>query len=74
MLNLLSDVCVLFKFIGSRPSLGKRKPPLYTFLWLVIIFMGRGSSYTFPCPHHEGICGAEVKLHSFLTSALNGDE
>ena len=26
---------------------------------------------SFPCPRYEGIWGVEVKLHSFLTLALN---
>jgi hypothetical protein len=29
---------------------------------------------SYPCPFHEGIRRGEVQLHSFLTSALGGDE
>jgi hypothetical protein len=35
MLNLLYDVCLLFIFIGSLPSTGKRKSPPYNILWRV---------------------------------------
>jgi len=28
----------------------------------------------FFCAAHEGVCGAELQLHSFLTSALDGGE
>jgi hypothetical protein len=47
----------------------------YYIIYHIISYQTCNKSKFFPCPHHEGHTrGVEVKLHSFVTSVLIGDE